>query len=79
MARGNSKLYRVREEYIKTIPKISNYYIECALRDGHIFIKEDGQDDVHMITTTCSVKSVEIALVNIDIVMNDGTIKEQRI
>lgn len=79
MARGNSKLYRIREEYIKVIPKISNYYAECAFRDGYIFIKEEGQDDVHMMTTTCSMKSFEIAIVNMDIVMNDGSVKEQRI
>ena len=78
MSRGNSKLYRIREEYIKVLPKISNYYANTALMEGYMFIQEEGKDRVDMITTTCSMKDMKVELVNVDIVMKDGTIKEQR-
>lgn len=79
MARGNSKLYRIREEYIKIIPKVSNYYVECAFNEGYMFVQQEGGTDVEMITSTCSMKSIEVAIVNLDIVMKDGSVREQRI
>lgn len=79
MARGNSKLYRIREEYIKIIPKVSNYYVECAFNEGYMFVQQEGEDRVHMITSTCSMKSIEVAIVNLDIFMKDGSSREQRV
>lgn len=78
MARGNSKLYRIKEEYIKVIPKISNHYIEQAFRDGYMFIQEENiKDEIRMITTTCSQKAFQVALINADVVTKQG-VKEYR-
>lgn len=78
MARGNSKLYRIKEEHIKVIPKISNYYVEQAFFEGYMFIKEENRkDEIRMITTTCSQKAFQITLINADVVTKQG-VKEYR-
>lgn len=79
MARGNSKLYRIKEEHIKMIPKISNYYIEQAYFQGYMFIKEETEPNkIKMIATTCSEKAFNIQMVNVDVVTKTG-VKEYRI
>ena len=78
MARGNSKLYRIKEEHIKVIPKISYYYVEQAFFEGYMFIKvEHRKDEIRMITTTCSQKDFQITLINADVVTKQG-VKEYR-
>lgn len=78
MARGNSKLYRIKEEHIKVIPTVSNYYIEQAFFEGYMFIREENvKDEIRMITTTCSQKAFQIALINADVVTKQG-VKEYR-
>ena len=78
MARGNSKLYRIKEEHIKVIPKVSSCYIEKAFKDGYMFIQEeDRKDEIRMITTTCSQKVFQVALINADVVTKQG-VKEYR-
>lgn len=73
MARGNSKLYRIKDEYIKVIPNVSNYYVEQAFDEGYMFIQEENKkDEVRMITTTCSQKDFQISLINADVVTNEG-------
>lgn len=77
MAQGNSKLYRVKEEYIKTVKTISNYYIELAWRDGYLFVQEEGTNEIRMITSTCSQKAFQIELINADVITPNG-VKEFR-
>lgn len=73
MARGNSKLYRIKEEHIKVIPTASNYYIEEAFLEGFMFVQEANKKDVvSMITTTCSQKSFQVEIVNVDVVTKEG-------
>jgi hypothetical protein len=79
MARGNSKLYRINEEHIKEIPIVSNYYVEKAYSEGYVFIKEkDVEDEIRMITSTCSQKSFQVDLINADVVKKDKSIKQYR-
>ncbi|BBK75984.1 hypothetical protein [Clostridium butyricum] len=75
MARGNSKLYKIKEEHIKVIPKISNCYVEQAFFEGYMFVKEENvKDKINIITTTCSQKSFQIDLVNADVVTKQGVV-----
>lgn len=79
MARGNSKLYRVKESSIKIIPVVSNYYIEKAWFEGYVFVQEeDRPNEVRMITSTCSQNSYKIELINIDVVTSES-IKSYRV
>lgn len=79
MARGNSKLYRIREDYIKVVPKISNYYVEEAFAKGYVFIKEENvEDEIRMITTTCNQKSFQVELINADVVTTNEGIEKYR-
>lgn len=76
MARGNSKMYRIKEEHIKVIPKVSNYYVEQAYFQGYMFIKEETNlNKIQMISTTCSEKSFNLQLVNVDVVTKAGVQK----
>lgn len=56
------RLYRIRREHIKVIPKISNYYCAEALHNGYTFIQEEGCKSVYMMYTRTNKKDIEVEL-----------------
>lgn len=65
--RGNSKLFRIKKEYIKVVKDVC-FDIEKAFREGYVFIKEKNKEDVYMINTTVSKKTFTVSLINVEIV-----------
>lgn len=66
---GLKRLYRIRRDHIKVIPKISNYYCAEALHQGYVFIQEEGCKSVHIMYTRTNKRDIEIELLeNVEIV-----------
>lgn len=65
------KVFRIKNEHIKEIPVVSNYYIEKAFSEGYVFIKEtenNTENEIRMINTTTTKKQFTVTLVEAEIV-----------
>jgi hypothetical protein len=54
------RLYRVKRDHIKVIPKISTYHCEVAFQEGYVFIQEEGSEDIYMLHSRTNKKELEI-------------------
>ena len=63
---ANRKLYRVKEESIYKAPKMNSAYIELAFKHGYVFIQEEGDSKVYMISTTITKKKIKVELVEVE-------------
>ncbi|AGK95614.1 hypothetical protein [Clostridium pasteurianum] len=66
---ASKKVYRVKKEHIKEIPKNSNVFILNAFTCGYVFVRVKDRKEVYMISTTVTKKTMKIELIeNIEIV-----------
>jgi uncharacterized protein YigE (DUF2233 family) len=78
MARGNSKLYRVKQEHIMILEYLnSEPSIQYAFESGYMFVADKELSKVCMINTTCSRKTLTISVVNVDVI-REHDVKEVR-
>lgn len=79
MARGNSKLYRVNKDQILVLADINKpSQARDAFERGYVFITNKDFEEIRMITSNCSLTSLKIELVNVDVVIGNKVIKELR-
>lgn len=63
---ASRKLYRVKEINIYKAPKLNSAYIELAFKHGYVFIQEEGDSKVYMISTTVTKKRLKVELVEVE-------------
>ena len=63
---ASRKLYRVKETNIYKAPKLNSAYIELAFKHGYVFIQEEGDSKVYMISTTITKKKIKVELVEVE-------------
>ena len=63
---ASRKLYRVKEESIYQVPKLNSAYIELAFKHGYVFMQEEGDSKVYMISTTITKKTLKVELVEVE-------------
>lgn len=62
------KLYRIKKEFILEVKDITPHFCELAFQQGYTFIKKEGTEQVYLLNSTKTLKTLSIDLVEVQII-----------